>query len=314
VPVVEEYWAGVVQRLQAEVEVFARLVRHEGEKGRENEAALARLLEAFVPRRLGVGTGMIIDRFDRYARQGDILLFEQNDEPTVLAQTTQLIFPVESVRASVEVKTRLYSDSIDDCQKKKAALQQLQPALKNPDGSSHPLFIVLAYDTGISPETVHRRFARMPRDERPDLYCVLDQGLIGGRGDILRGCPGAFGSGLTLLRQVVDDRRVGEPEPVPQGDATEMVLIGGRSYPLLVMDRGRRSYVAEPARALLLFVEALARSLALQQGRPQPAMSHYLDDAATELLWFENDDEEDDDDDTDDDDYEDTDYEDYDDD
>jgi hypothetical protein len=94
----------------------------------------------------------------------------------VLAQTTQLIFPVESVSASVEVKTRLYSDSIDDCQKKKAALQKLQPALKNPDGSSHPLFIVLAYDTGISPETVHRRFSQNARDERPDLYCVLDQG------------------------------------------------------------------------------------------------------------------------------------------
>ena len=125
-PVVEEYWAGVVRRLQAEVDVFARLVQHHGEQGRENEAALARILEAFVPRRLGVGTGMVIDRFDRYARQADIVLFEQVDEPAVLAQTTQLIYPVESVRASIEVKTRLRSDDIRDCLRKRASLQELQ--------------------------------------------------------------------------------------------------------------------------------------------------------------------------------------------
>jgi len=49
---------------------------------------------------------MVIDRFDSYARQADIVLFEQVDEPAVLAQTTQLIYPIESVRASIEVKTQ----------------------------------------------------------------------------------------------------------------------------------------------------------------------------------------------------------------
>lgn len=39
-PIVEQYWTGVLQRLDAEVAVFSKLVTHEGERGRENEAAI----------------------------------------------------------------------------------------------------------------------------------------------------------------------------------------------------------------------------------------------------------------------------------
>ena len=42
---IQEYWAGVLQRLEAEVSIFARLVLHHGERGRGNEAALGRVLE-----------------------------------------------------------------------------------------------------------------------------------------------------------------------------------------------------------------------------------------------------------------------------
>jgi hypothetical protein len=37
-PIIEQDWTRVLQRLEAEVSVFARLAAHEGERGRENEA------------------------------------------------------------------------------------------------------------------------------------------------------------------------------------------------------------------------------------------------------------------------------------
>jgi len=274
-------WAGVVRRLQAEVDVFARLVQHHGEQGRENEAALARILEAFVPRRLGVGTGMVIDRFDRYARQADIVLFEQVDEPTVLAQTTQLIYPVESVRASIEVKTRLRSDDIRDCLRKRASLQELQPA----DGSSHPLFVLLAYDAQLAPQLIHEAFAAAPEDQRPDLYCVLEPGVIGGRRGALRGSDADFSSGLAFVRARAENgRRTGRLEVVPAEHTGESMLLDGQPHP--VFSSGGVRHLGEPARALLLFVEALARQLAQQQKRPLPVVSHYLDDQTAELVWL----------------------------
>jgi hypothetical protein len=42
VSILARYWEGVLQRLEAEVYVFAQLVAHEGERGRENEVVIAR--------------------------------------------------------------------------------------------------------------------------------------------------------------------------------------------------------------------------------------------------------------------------------
>lgn len=283
--VVEEYWAGVVRRLQAEVDVFARLVQHHGEQGRENEAALARLLEAFVPRRLGVGTGMVIDRFDRYARQADIVLYEQSDEPAVLAQTTQLLYPVESVRASIEVKTRLRTDDIRDCLRKRESLEKLQPAVHNPDGSTHPLFVVLAYEAQLSPDAVHHAFVAAPDHQRPDLYCILEPGIVGGRRGVLRGNDAEYTSGLAFVRSRRGDGRYGgQLAIIPDSEQGESVLINGQPHPIL--SRGGIRYAGEPARALLIFVEALARCLAGRQLRPPPVVTYYLDSHTTELVWL----------------------------
>lgn len=286
-PVVEEYWAGVVQRLQAEVDVFARLVRHHGEKGRENEAALSRLLESFVPARIGVGTGMIIDRHDNYSRQTDIVLFEQSDEPAALAQTTQLLFPVEGVLGSIEVKTTLRRADLDDCFRKKRDLLALDSAVPHLDGiTRHPLFVLLAYSTDLEPVKAYEHIESAPAEERPDLLCILDAGLVGGIGPLVRGvAEREFAMGQALLRSMVDGRRTGDPVEVPRAARTQMTyLVEGRAYP--VVGRSPNVYLGEPARALLLFVEALARSIARLQDRPQPIMSHYLDDHTAALKWL----------------------------
>src|SRR5438132_165434 len=112
--IIEEYWAGVVARLQAEVDVFARLVNHSGEMGREHEVALQRLLEGFLPTQYGLGTGQLIDAQDGYSQQTDIVIFDQHTHPRVLSQTTPLLFPVETVYACIEVKALMRTQDIDD--------------------------------------------------------------------------------------------------------------------------------------------------------------------------------------------------------
>jgi hypothetical protein len=83
--------------------------------------ALSRLLGALIPQRLGLGTGMLIDSTDHYSRQIDVIVYDQADEPAILAQTTQILYPIENVLACIEVKTTLYSDTVDECVKNKRA-------------------------------------------------------------------------------------------------------------------------------------------------------------------------------------------------
>src|SRR5262249_34866679 len=94
VSIVEQYWAGVLQRLRPEIDVFAKLVQHMGERGRLNELALSRLLESFVADRIGVGTGILFDSHDRQGPQTDVVLFDRANQPAVMAQSTQVLFPV----------------------------------------------------------------------------------------------------------------------------------------------------------------------------------------------------------------------------
>jgi hypothetical protein len=278
VSIVEEYWAGVLQRLNAEVHVFAQLVTHEGERGRENEAVIARILQALVPQRYGIGSGLLIDTANQYSRQTDIVVYEQSDEPAVLAQTTQLLFPIESVLACIEVKTTLRADDVADCLAKARHMRTLRPARRYPDGSTHPLFAVLAYRAGQQPATLAKKFHTAQADERPDLVCIVEQGLLAGAdGSIRNGSQAMLDSSLVLL---VDG---GEPiEGKPTGRDMRQVH-RGRQFP--IVRYGERLLLVEPSRGLLLFVEALVRRLAEKQARPVPVISHYVNEQMRELAW-----------------------------
>lgn len=278
--IVEEYWAGVLQRLDAEVHVFAQLIAHEGERGAENEAALSRLLQSLVPARYGIGSGLLIDNADHYSHQTDIVIFDQSDEPSILAQTAQLLFPVESVLAAVEVKTTLRGDDLADCFKKASHLRsELVPARHYPDGSTHPTFIVLAYRAGQKLETIATKLHAASPSERPDLLCIVEQGFLMGAHGTLHADVAGTQTGIALM---LDGGELIELEPT---GPDLRALFKGRSYPL-IKHRGRFVLVS-PSTALLLFVETLVRLIAKRQGRPDPILSLYVPRARHDLVWLD---------------------------
>lgn len=279
--IVAEYWQGVLQRLRAEVDVFAQLVEHNAERGRENEAAFARVLTAFVPQRFGVGTGLVIDRDGNSSRQMDIVLFEQADEPRVLAQTNQLLFPVETTAGVIEVKTRFSTDDVQDCARKAKSIGDL-----NRGDHAGPSFTVLAYNSEVLATTLHERFSALDASEQPDLVCVLDEGILLGHARLLKtsaDTPDEFVGGYAALR--TDGGDTGEADWVPGSPTGSMQERYGTRY-YTVIDHQREHFLADPGRALLLYIEALARLLATRAGRDEPVLSAYLDRDARELLWF----------------------------
>ncbi|MEU8743068.1 DUF6602 domain-containing protein [Streptomyces parvulus] len=283
--VVEEYWSGVLRRLQAEVDVFNRLIKHWGERGRENELSLARLLENLIPKRYGVGSGMVIDHLDRYSQQTDIIVYDQANEPGILAQSTQVLFPVENVRACIEVKTSINKDEIQETGKKRVSLRLLTPVNR-----ALPLFHLVGYKAAQELETITKHIRSLSDEERPDIFCIIDAGVIGGRkeilspifGDLLEKSPDYI-IGVTFLHSRIDGERVKGQYLDPPPDSTDpKLLIDGSSYPIIRV--GGKWRVAEPSRSLLIFCAALVDSLATHDGHPSPAITHYLSQATLDLF------------------------------
>ena len=277
-PVVEDYWNGAVRRLQAEVDVFNRLIGHAAEQGRENELSLARVLESLIPRRLGLGGGMIIDSVDGRSTQTDIIVYDLADQPTLMAQTSQMIFPVEVVQAAVEVKTTLTAQELSDCGKKRERLHTLKPQ----GGSVIPPFAVLAYEAWASPKTVAEHLLALPETQRPDLLCVLSPGVVAG--DAATAQPGTYPVGLVPLheRDPEGARLQGRWWPIETAPPSAAIVESGSTYPVTHVS-GRKPIVGEPGRALLLFCDSLLNLLAARGAIPTPVLSHYLTPVAREL-------------------------------
>lgn len=247
---VEEYWTGVAGQLQVEAEVFSRLVGHNGEMGRANELALVQLVARLLPARYRVGTGVVIDSHGRRSKQSDVIVYEATDQPQLLAQSTQLLFPVETVRLVIEVKTTVDADAVVDAGQKAEALRQLQPV----EGAV-PGFALFGYQASGAPSSRANELNTLPDAARPDFACILTPGLassVEGRHDV----------GLVPLHQIDQAGSRISMEWVPADGVATWVVRDGTRYPVSrFAPNAPQRYVFEPGRALLLFAAQLLSAL-----------------------------------------------------
>ncbi|WP_413229326.1 DUF6602 domain-containing protein [Janibacter melonis] len=115
--IVQDYWRGVAERLQVEANRMNTHGVHRGEIGRANEASLVALISSSIPTGYGVGTGVIFNADGERSNQTDIVIYSQVDQPRILAQTTQTLFPVETVTVAVEVKTTFTKEEVADVER-----------------------------------------------------------------------------------------------------------------------------------------------------------------------------------------------------
>ncbi|MEU4980843.1 DUF6602 domain-containing protein [Streptomyces sp. NPDC021969] len=276
--IVEQYWSSAVSRLQAEVDGFNKLIGHAGEQGRENELSLARLLENLIPRRLGIGSGVVIDKENGRSKQTDIIIYDLADQPTLMAQSTQVIFPIEVVHATIEVKTTLTADEVKDCAEKKESIDSLKPA----ESRETPFFGVLAYDAWAAPKTIATHLRDIPSKKRAHSICILNPGVVGSPST---NDEGNYEVGLVALHERTENgSRVGNSWIKLQKPPADAALsMYGSTYPVTRL-AGTGYIAGEPGRALLLFCDALLRALAARGVIPTPALSHYLTTTARETL------------------------------
>jgi len=76
-------------------------------KGYEREGEVSKFLAEYLPKRFSLGQGFVSDMNIRLSQQQDIVIYDALNCPILCPGTTSQIFPVESVYATIEVKSKL---------------------------------------------------------------------------------------------------------------------------------------------------------------------------------------------------------------
>lgn len=276
---VEEYWNGVTQRLQVETDVFNRLVGHRGEMGRANELSLAQLLQSLLPNSVGIGTGVVIDSEGGRSAQSDVIVYDTALQPQILAQSTQLLFPIETVLAVIEVKTTVDDGAIQDSGQKGEKLRALRDSR---DGELKPAYGLFGYRCGGAAATTAKSLMQLTSNGQPDLACVVRPGLFGTRS------PTGLRMSHVPLHKRDGEQRVSQQWTRPAESKGHTTAIGGSVYPVSRFQPNASTRVVfEPGRALLLFCNALLEVLAERGVTGRNWLVNYLPPVALETVQVE---------------------------
>lgn len=166
-------------------------IHHAGDRGAEREDVLEEFLLPLLPEQIGIGRGEIRASNGQWSKQEDLILYDKLSCPRLFVGSRSQIFPVESIGAVIEVKTRLNTEEIGDVTRNIAAVRRLQKegsAMKVGAGSiafGQPtpiLGCVFAYDLGLKRETFEQRWIEaqlaLPPEQRVNLTCVLNRFVI----------------------------------------------------------------------------------------------------------------------------------------
>jgi len=295
--IIEQYYRGITQQLRSEVNFINSLFEHQGVKGSGNEEILRDLLTKFIPKRYGVGTGIVVDKHGHQSRQSDIIIYDTFLYPSLLSLATLHLFPVDIVYATIEVKTTLDSSSSKEALENIASVKRLDfvkeifrdpVAISAPLGglgyTEHepfpPLGFIFAYNSDAARfETFEGWFTANAENEIlnfPTLIGCLDQGLIVLEdGESLGVKPKSYmrpKGWMIPLRIIKAD---GQSNLMHWNRPRKNYVHENMDYP--VKQFGKEYFAIDPGRTLLLFLIYLNEMLGAKKINPDFSfMQHYI--------------------------------------
>jgi hypothetical protein len=104
-----QYYQALQKTFQLESEILTSVLPHLGERGRNDEERFRRFLERVLPKKFSVGTGFVVCSEPDIAisNQADIVLFDEIHNSPLHRELSAMVFPVEMVYGTIEVKGRL---------------------------------------------------------------------------------------------------------------------------------------------------------------------------------------------------------------
>lgn len=107
----QKIFQGLSQKLKADFEFLSSQLSHSLSIGEAREFVLKELLRQYLPARLGVEKGIVISSVENElpSKQIDIVIYDKLNTPVLYKAENLRIFPIESVYAVIEVKSKLNS-------------------------------------------------------------------------------------------------------------------------------------------------------------------------------------------------------------
>lgn len=193
--ILESYYEGILGQIKSEVDFINTIFNHQGEKGRGNENILRDLISRFLPKKYGVGTGIIIDSEGNQSKQIDIIIYDIEIYPSLLSLTSLHLFPIDMVYATIEVKTTLNKKTVKESLENIKSTKELK-ILKDdfcvPENDRisqsykynfienvHPLGVIFSYKSANKKiESYINWFKDISKNHAPNLICSIDKGVL----------------------------------------------------------------------------------------------------------------------------------------
>ncbi len=155
--------------------------QHRQSAGENREGLVRRFLEDHLPSRFGVDTGFVVSSDGRFSKQADLLIVDKENNAPLHSGYRHRLWPVESVYALIEVKTRLSPREMDDAVSKGRRFKSLPRDFCRVRADQHiseSLFAIWAFEApkpATVKENLANRLAHLDISEQPDLVVVPDR-------------------------------------------------------------------------------------------------------------------------------------------
>ena len=115
------------QEMLRSLEQSRAALSHGLSKGEANESIVRTFLEDRLPKSVGIGRGQIVDKYGNKSKQLDVIIFDALNTPVLWVDDANehRLFPSESVRAVIEVRTRLHASDVPSIIKNMLSVKSL---------------------------------------------------------------------------------------------------------------------------------------------------------------------------------------------
>ena len=177
----------MAKNLQSDYQKLSSKIEHNGLKGTIREDKLKEYLSKLFPTKYAIGNGVIVDANETQSRQQDFIIYDNFNSPKLMETESVQVIPIESVYATIEVKSTL---TVDELEKSIKNIESVKKLEKTKPFSSPliissiipPICMIFAYSSDTSLNNIVKKIDEFNNSidikNRLSIVCILDKGLI----------------------------------------------------------------------------------------------------------------------------------------
>ena len=177
----------IAKKLKIDFDGITKQIEHNGVKGSAREDLLKDYLKKLLPEKYSITSGIIIDNNQNQSKQQDFIIHDAYNCPSFFKTESNSILPIESVYATIEIKSTLDYSTLEQSVKNVESVRKLNKLpnrniISNTYNDVYPLGFVFAYSSNYSLEQIQKKMSELNKyiDARYQIsiVCILDKGLV----------------------------------------------------------------------------------------------------------------------------------------